>query len=224
MAGPGIGVVKIVIQGKIGPTQTWSTGCYFSDTAHPAGATKLQLEAMGDSINTAVSNYAASTLHHLINNVASVTGWTAYSYGATSVKSVAENAYVFTTAATGAGAGSLPALTAMVQSLRTNSSGRSYRGRMYLPAQGATLDGYGRFAQADCTNMCNDTVTYLEAAAAAVGGGTGGGDSTPCVASFTKSFCTNVTEVLVDNIPDTQHRREDKLGATFTASGNVVIP
>lgn len=223
MPGPGIGVIKVVINGTIGSGQTWSTGCYFSNAGNPGGATKEQLEGMGSDVNTAVAAYGDSHLHNLMNANTGITGWTMYSYGATSVKSVAENGYVFATELTGVGTGSLPNLTAMVQSLRTNSSGRSYRGRMYVPCTGAVLNGDGHFNTTDCDDMATATATYLVAVANAISGNPGGGDSTPCVASFTKSFCTNIVQVLVDDIPDTQHRREDKLGAAHTGVAPVTI-
>jgi hypothetical protein len=221
--GPGIGVIKVVINGRIGSGQTWSTGCFFSNAGNPAGATKAQLEGMGSDVNDAVAAFGNSHFKSLYNANTEMIGWTMYSYGATSVKSVAENGYVFGSAIGGTGTAALPNLVAMVQSLRSDSSGRSYRGRMYLPCNGVGLQEDGHFTSSDCDAMATATATYLEAVASAISGNPGGGDSTPCVASFTKSFCTNITSVVVDDIPDTQHRREDKLGSAYEASHPVVI-
>ena len=222
MPGPGLPVVKVVMKGLIGTGQTWSAGVFLHVVTGEDPPTHAFLLEAGSGVNDAVVNYWEDTPRSINNGNCQCTGWAMYAYGSTSTTSVAVNEYEFGGPIGGEGSASLPNLTAMVQSLRTDVSGRSYRGRMYLPATGATLTSDGHFTNAQCTGMALATSKYLTALGTALtptGGGTG---ATPVVASFTKSICTEITQVLVDDIPDTQHRREDKLGAAFT--GVAAVP
>jgi hypothetical protein len=212
------------MNGQIGSAQSWSSGVYCTYTLTTAAPTKAFLEAVGSAVNDAVVNYWDSAPRTIASAATLLTGWSMYGYGGSSTTAVAENSYTFGTAIPGTGTGAVPTLTSMVQSLRTNSSGRSYRGRMYMPATGAGISGDGHFDNTHCQNMATATAAYLVALGSAISAGPGGGDSVAVVASFTKSLVTPITQVLVDNIPDVQHRREDKLGASFTGVAPVDNP
>lgn len=112
---------------------------------------------------------------------------------------------------TGAGADAVPYTCAVVASLRTALSGRSYRGRMYCPADGAGLTGH-QFADADCAHIANG----IHALFGVVNSSSlGGSNPLVCVGSRKMNFGTIVTSVEVDSLPDVQRRREDKVAARY---------
>lgn len=123
-------------------------------------------------------------------------------------------------AVAGTGARSFPAQTALVVTLLTAASGRSARGRSYLPL------GIGSFT----TGTSNLSASFAALATgfaafiAAVNGSSMGGNTVSCVIrSNTGHFGgpLPITRVKIDNVADTQRRRRDKITATSVYAATV---
>jgi hypothetical protein len=111
----------------------------------------------------------------------------------------------------GTASGIHPPQTAIVCSLQTGFTGRKNRGRFYLPGIAVPTDlTSGRIATTQVTAISLDAATFITnvnsiaLAANAVG----------CAVMPTGDI---VTRVVVDNVFDTQRRRRNKIGPTFTA-------
>lgn len=104
--------------------------------------------------------------------------------------------------------------TALVLSLLTGRPGRSYRGRMYWPACGATIDATtGRLSgptTAQVAEAYDDLVVELGMASLS------STSMVPVVFSPTLNVVTPVTQVSVGDVLDTQRRRRDTLVETRT--------
>lgn len=113
-----------------------------------------------------------------------------------------------------------PPQAAIVATLRTDQSGRSARGRVYLPM------GNGSFAvnTGTLSTSLAATATGLAAFLTAVNGSSLAGNTVSCsVQSNVTSTPTllPIRRVTIDNVVDTQRRRRDKIVATVTAAGTV---
>lgn len=110
----------------------------------------------------------------------------------------------------------LPDQSCCVVSLRSDSSGRRNRGRMYLPGNGNTLTAGADFATADVDAVCAGWATAFSDWNAAGDNGVisvvsrvGGGSHVP------------VTSCVVDSKPDIQRRRANKKTVAHRASQPV---
>lgn len=115
-------------------------------------------------------------------------------------------------AGTGAGGGdSLPAGTAFLVTLRTNSVGRSFRGRMYLPPfSEGELDGVSQWDSASTSDVANELETLFSDMASL------GDLYDPVVWSPTLGVGTNITTVFGDRWPRSQRRRANVAGQYVT--------
>jgi len=116
---------------------------------------------------------------------------------------------VLSAPAPGTGLMTKPFQSALVSSLLTGRPGRSYRGRLYWPALGASINGStGRVAPAQVLSFTAAVSAFLSAVqmAAPVDGGVA-----LSVVSDTISTATPVTSILSGDILDTQRRRRDAL-------------
>ena len=207
---------RLVVAGKIGGTQTWSTGIGLNgtDESAPAAAT---LQRFVDEFAPLVSTWFGAAVGSLNNSDVSLEKLilTSYLAGETKAHAVAEHQFAPVVTG-GSTVQSLPVFTALVVTLLTGIPGRSGRGRMYLPMTTAPLANH----QADqnmCTTVATRTATMLIAMATAET--TGQPQLIPAVCGKTGNF--NITSVKVDSNPDVQHRREDKIGALFSTSAAV---
>jgi len=99
-----------------------------------------------------------------------------------------------------------PNEVSMVASLRTASSTRRTRGRMYLPGLAVnSLTDQGRWVTEDCQTIADETAAMLAVLVS------DGETNTAVVASATGGIFTPVTRVAVGNVPDSQRRRRDAL-------------
>lgn len=110
-----------------------------------------------------------------------------------------------------------PLQQSLVATLRTNRSGASYRGRMYLPANGMSLSAGHAVANGVCTQYATFGAEII-LAAMDVANAAGHSDVTGLVYSATKGIATPVDRVSVDNRPDIQRRRAESQAVTFVAS------
>lgn len=123
-------------------------------------------------------------------------------------------------AAPGFGTSTAVPQVALVCTLLTGIAGRSYRGRVYLPAAQGT-DANGRINASSATNTATNYANFLSAIALV--GGTIGDTVFPAVLSATQNDTTPITAVRCDNVLDTQRRRRDKVLPSASPSVNVVV-
>lgn len=110
-----------------------------------------------------------------------------------------------------------PSQCSIVASLRTVSSSRRGRGRMYLPYNGIGNITGGVYNTTHIPTVGDAVANLLSDVniMAAVGGLS---NFQAVVASQADGICLPVTNVIVDNVPDVQRRRSNNLTATLRSS------
>lgn len=118
----------------------------------------------------------------------------------------------------GNGGPNKPYHTALCASLRTGKPGRSYRGRMYLPALalGVSLTD-ARIPSATSTTLSTQIAAWLTAVGVQ-GSFLGRTRAEPCIVSKVKQERTTVKTVAVGDVLDTQRRRRDSLVELYTSA------
>lgn len=107
-----------------------------------------------------------------------------------------------------------PLQVSVVASLHTNTPGRSFRGRMYLPVNAVAL-GTRQMASGPCetvSGLLAGTFTDLRANTAPV---------TPVVMSSTKGLATEITAVSCNSVMDIQRRRANRQTPLFNITAPV---
>lgn len=205
-------LARIVLTGTAPSGEEFSCGFFIDppDGVQSAdGANTLAAHIAGSAAFTTL----LSSLKSLINADTAYTTLHAYIYdGSPTVAAFVGQAAI----ANGAGTGtaSLPLQTAMVVTLLTEFSGRRYRGRLYLPANGKTLISH-QFATADTSGLANAWGTFLTALANDAQAGP------PLVVSRVGAIQTGIVSVKVDSRPDTQRRRAEGVTPLYTFSAPV---
>lgn len=193
---------------------SWSTGFAFSgaDIVSP-----VALSAALAAFAPAVEDWWTSGTPSLQNVTASdsyidsIRGYY-YEAGSSSADVVAE--YVYSSPINGAQTARLSARTAMVATLLTGHPGRSYKGRMFLPATGAVMANHQ-----NSTSNVDDVATATADLLTAWNALTETGISVACVAG--KTDLTVISAVRVDSIPDTIRARSRKMVALHTHTEGV---
>jgi len=201
---------RISFFGRIGADQSWSTGWSFTNTGTPSSQNLMDLLAyqvsqecdlMWNGNNQGVG--AAS----LNAQDTTMTGVRAYWYPAGTNKASAQGEFIYSAPRVGTGTASLPTQTSVVVSTLSGNPGRANRGRMYLPATGATLNGHqlvlaptGQF-----TTQIGNALTNFNLIDSAVG-------DYRCVIASAQAPIP-IVRVRVDTRPDIQRRRADKVFA-----------
>lgn len=117
--------------------------------------------------------------------------------------------FTLPTPAVGSGSVNKTFQTAIVSSLLTGRPGRSYRGRIYWPAQSAAISTTTGRLSAEFTDAYAASVAaFLSAVQSA---GPEGSSPELSVVSQTISEVTPVTQIQVGDVLDTQRRRRDSL-------------
>lgn len=120
----------------------------------------------------------------------------------------------------GSGAHSKTPQDAVVLSLRTSTPGARGRGRLYWPAQGASLSSVFQMTTPTPANTAGGAKTWLQAINSAMDGVYIAQASALRVAlsvrSVTDHVCRDVTSIQVGSILDTQRRRRDALPETYS--------
>ena len=111
----------------------------------------------------------------------------------------------------GTGATPHPAQVAAVFSLLTPLSGKSFRGRIYWPADGAAINAGGTFSGSLATQAL-DMSLFLKGGISAVAGAPAAG--VIAVYSVTRDLVTTVNNLRAGNVPDIQRRRRQKSETT----------
>lgn len=110
----------------------------------------------------------------------------------------------------------LPYQCAVVCSLLSGRPGRSYRGRIYWPALGVTIDDTTiKLATSEAQGIADDAAALLTDI-----GGLAGPDAlmVPAVASTRLGITSFVSSIRVGNVVDTQRRRRNSAVETYVSS------
>lgn len=214
------GVQKIVLFGSAPGGEIWETGFWLqgglptSDGAAQAQAELIYGVLLSESDPPVIPALATSW----VNAGGAIRGARCYSYNNGGSQATYAGEYTAPTATTGTAPGHLPNQVCAVVTLRTDQSGRSYRGRMYLPAFGAALSTtgglFGQFDQTNCQTMVNDLAAAFQDLGASDAG-------TPVVVSPTRGVATLITSITMDTRADIQRRRANKQAAAVTVSAAV---
>jgi len=204
--------IKFNIIGDIAAAQSWSFGvwCGVATTGTPTSADLLAylqgFETAFAALWTSLKPYNAATCRR--------TGSSAYFYpaGATHSTLVAHNTI---TAVPGTGTASAGPRNALVCTLTTATSGRSARGRFYVPVTSAAMGADLQMPSANVDTFTVACQTWLNALRTG-GSGSVWGNAPPRVRSEKTGASLIVTGLTVNSLYDTQRRREDKLKPTYT--------
>lgn len=217
MAGTGSIMIKIVLHGTMLGSQTWSTGFFLAIPAATAVPSAADCTAAAAAANAAALTWWGS-IKSQEAPYCSYVGARAYAYAAGSSTSSATGEATSGSPVPGTNGSANVPYVSLVASLRTATSSRSTRGRMYVPYTGGNvIDTNGQATTFQTTAWANAIHDLLATTVEQVAVGLSQPSTELVVASFTDGKVTPVTQIRVDSLPDVQHRRTDKLGAANTA-------
>jgi hypothetical protein len=215
-----VDALKIVIGGQIDGVQDWSVGLW-TTIALTGGAWGV---ANQNEVTAELEVFVSTWWTHVEEVASSVTFLEyvkTYYYPAGSTHSSQLGVFTLTSPAPGEGPQVHAAGTSMVCSLRSDVPGRSGRGRIYVPANGVSMSEPHQMNGGECSNICDATATLLGAFNTYTNPSQHVTSLAAVVASFTRSETNSITQVIVDDKPDSQRRREDKMPIGFTAVAAV---
>jgi hypothetical protein len=205
-------LARFVCVGTMPGGEEWASGLWWTVNAAPAN---------GPDFQSFVDEYAITAFAHAGwfqgQNVAAAT-WTGvkgyYHASNPGAAAIFAGENVFGSPKAGTGSGQEQAnQTALVASMLTGQSGRSFRGRMYVPATDLGIaNGVVGSGQVDA--VASGLVDLIDAVRTAT-------TWRPMVVSVTKDVMTEIIQVRVDNKPDTQRRRANKLVSTYRNTTNL---
>jgi hypothetical protein len=208
-------VCRLSIVGTFPNSEIWNHSLWFM----PDGSGEIPAD--NDAAAAALANILASgswttyrdTLKTYLTSDSAITGLKLYCYptGGPSSPAIAEVA--ISVAGTSSGT-ALPLQCTLVASLRTGQSGRSYRGRIYLPTVGVTLPANHQISDAVTLATANMVWDFIDGmiTESILDGGDG---LLAVVVSTQLSAKTPITSVVVDSVVDTQRRRRNRQSASF---------
>ena len=202
---------RVVLSGKLAGGEIWSTGFWITgaDITSQGDATaqaQLLLEALGDAD---ASGAMTITLNDWMANSCTWDRVTVYAYAGGSSQSEYIGEAVNTPTKQGGLGQRVPNQVAMVLSLRTGRPGRRYRGRMYLPAGGITLNSDGEIGSNSMQPVLDGWTVFFSR-------WNQGQAGQIVVMSTTGSVVTPVTSLILDSRPDIQRRRANRQTITLT--------
>jgi hypothetical protein len=195
---------RLVLRGTITGGQSWSVGFHFQNDAV---ADSAALNAWLTSINAAVT----TALNPIIDLWATDTdcfGLTAYYVDTATDKVISGAEQNLTTPVTGSSSVRHPGQSCIVASLRTPFLGAQFRGRLYWPLTGLGLLGGLIVDITDCTTLAEATANLLNIINDSTLAGTSPSATTR---GNSATDPTGISSVVVDQVPDTQRRRRDKI-------------
>jgi len=206
---------RIVIEGHLGGSEMFATSFWIQQAT---GSVSTDPNAVASDIvaRLATNGTGATTIGSRLMAAASngdgIDRVRAYRY--VSGSNTALSAGVASSAAyVGPAVRALPNQCCLVATLQTANAGRSYRGRMYLPAGIATA-GSGLMASATIDSVANGLGDLF----GSIQNNAGAAQGHVVVWSPTKDATTFVKVVRVDNKLDTQRRRNAKVVASYSKS------
>jgi hypothetical protein len=207
-------VVKMVMRGTGYSGEIWQTGYW--GVPGPAITTQAQLQTLTNAAVTPFTTFWNTIKSHIYTGF-SWTGLTAYFYSGGTTAQFVARADVSASPGT-LSAGGSPADTCLVVSTRTVQSGRSFRGRMYIPCHDTVAPGTGLW-----TTQASTYSTAVATLMLAVNGvGPPGMDAR--VVSRKLATASLITSVTADQLPDVQRRRENRMSKGTVATNSVFTP
>jgi len=205
--------VRVSILGSMFTTEVWSINPVFDPTLEfPGGVNQAAL----DSAALAIANRTVpAQMRNLLTTAASRTGARVEVRDDVTDNLIAISTQASGTPSPGVGTPAMPAQTAVVLSIRTDTPGGSGRGRLYWPAIGGSISAAGRQSAANTLLFINDMKSYLlgirsDLAAAFP---TIGFDL--AVRSKTTHTTPHAVRVQGGDVFDTQRRRRDTLPESY---------
>lgn len=216
--------MRLVVRGHSVGSEIWQCALWFKPVVTGDTVPHNNTEATNTlgAINSLAqfSTWLNGIASALLPTTAGVDSLALYSYPSGG-NTAAAQAVLPRAIAGSAGGASLPLQTCLVASLRTDQSGRRYRGRIYLPLQASNLAS-GQLGNTAVDAQANNLAGFLSATKLATilpsGNGIYG-----CVASSAQNAATSITAVIVDSRPDTQRRRSTKLAPAYSKSTTVTL-
>lgn len=204
---------RVVLEGTLRGTQDFATGFWLSGAAYTNHAS---MQTLSDSIRDSCVSQFLGHANKVATNVDVFKRIRLYAYDGSGGAAL-DTCESSIPDANGRGIstdGTLPLQTCMVLTLRTARSGRSYRGRMYLPACGTALSDH-EFSPLLVDEIGGGLKHWFDAINAA---------NTPTVSVVSQKLGSAefVTSVSVDSLPDIQRGRAQGLTAVTYDSYPVV--
>lgn len=213
-------VIRLIPNGHINTTQTWSTGLSMSLQLTNLDLTQAQLDGVVSDVLPAFATWWTA-VKPFCSGLTQYDGLRAYFYPESGTKALL-SAVTQIAPVVGTGTLALPSYVSCVVTLRTATPGRRGRGRNYLPTNAMQATNAHQFTLANITAVCNAHATLLTSLNALNLNGRGIQAHSQVVNSSSNvgtSF--PVTRVTADSLPDSQHRREDKFLPSSVISANV---
>lgn len=218
MTAPSGGYVRLTAGGDIATTQSWSTG--FTVSVPGSATSQSDLQTLLGAFRAAWEiGWATATTTKIASINAADTRlyrYRAYLYapsGGPAILQASEDRTALLGTQTGS---SVPTQTSIVATLLSGLPGRSYRGRMYLPATAITLGATHQTTQ----TVVNGLATTVAGIITAVNAATTGTPFGEVVVAGLQGRIP-ISSVRVDSEPDIQRRRADKVSPLFYGNANV---
>lgn len=210
--------VRLSIQGVVTGAGGWSTGLSVPVVLSGGSWGLNQIQGVSDALQGLAATWWTS-IKALNLGQLSYTGVKVYVFHpGTSKAYAAAVSPVAPVAGTGAAQGG-GLFTSLCVSLLSDTVGRSARGRIYIPFTVACSGG--QFTSGNLTTANTATKALIDSINAADWTSFNVTSKRVSVASLTKGLNYTITRLRCDSVPDTQHRRTDKLIATNTATATV---
>lgn len=207
---------RVSILGTMLTSENWSINPTFDPTAEfPGGVNQVNL----DAATTLIANRTIpASLRELMSPQAARTG------ARVEVRNDADDTLIgistinSTVAQAGTGSIRMPAQSALVVSVRTDTPGGSGRGRLYWPGLGGTIDTTARLSSPLTSTVLNDMKTYLLGIRSDLAASfpTIGFDL--AVRSRTTHTTPHAVRLQVGSVIDTQRRRRDALPESYVTT------
>lgn len=199
-------LARFVCYGTLPAGEIWASGFWMSMLAGPADGADWQSTC--EAVGTAMFGHAAWFTDQ---NVAAATwqGVKGYYHASNpAAPAVFAGDEVFGSAKVGDASGDvMPNQVSLVATTQTGQSGRSFRGRMYIPTTNLTITaGFVGSGQVD--SVATNLAACLKAARDAE-------VSRLMVVSIAKNVMTLMTALRVDDKADIQRRRANRIGPTY---------
>lgn len=199
------GVARWTISGALTAEEVWAID-WWTQPGTGYSSAQQWADTVTAMLGVIQSNSLHTNLAGLMATGGNVQGVSGLYYKTSQTAEYSAQALLGTPAA-GAGTSYMPLQQCFCITTLTPRPGGSYRGRMYLPATGMTLDSNRRFNGAALAAVVNSVKGVLSA------GNTVGLYGPPVVVSRTKTVATQITAIRYDLKPDIQRRRANRQSA-----------
>jgi hypothetical protein len=217
-------VVRLAVSGKTVGAERWECSIWFKPDTQRSHVPSTN----ADANDTLDSMTTGSEWDGLVGGLVCMVGSSGgadtaklYCYPSGGPTAAAIGSKALTVAGTGS-TGTTPLQTAMVATLLTGQAGRSFRGRIYVPAPNAAIGTDHQFTTGVLDAVGEGLQTYL--------GWIKTSDVLPdstglfgSIVSQQRSVATPITDIRIDTKPDVQRRRAKSLTPTTVRSYHVSL-